>query len=105
MRVEHRYYVILQKGEKNLAIIERRNTAEEIVDVLKRLNSIVVKDLEAKGLTEDNIAEGIEQEVTATEMAYYMGPGSSNKGEFDIFVQSEWIKIYDGEEGDEELDS
>ena len=93
--VEHRFYVVVQKDETNMAIIERRNTIEEILPILKFLNCEVVNDLIKQGLTDENICEALYEEVTGTEMAYFLGPGKNDKGKFNIFVQSEWIKIYD----------
>ena len=93
--LSHRFYVIVQKDETKLAIIERRNTIGEILPILKHLKSEMLNELIREGMTDEQICSGLNEEVTKTDMAYYFGKGSSEKGEFNIFIQSEWIKVYE----------
>ena len=98
MDIYYRYYVIVQKDEKNLAIIECRLSTLDIIPILRHLNSVVIEDLTKQGLTDEEIAKQLAETVQGTDMAYCLGKGHSDKSEFNIFVQSEWIYEYDGEE-------
>ena len=94
MEIYYRFYIILQKGT-SLAITQRCNCIEDVLPILKHLNCEAIKELIRQGLTDENICEGLYQEITSTDMGYLLGPGKSDKGEFNIYVQSEQIQIFD----------
>lgn len=100
MRVEYKYYIVLQRDSKNLAIFRSVETAADVLSILKQLNASTISRLIKQGKTEEDLAKIVDDAVLDQRTAAYFGKGKTPLATFSVFVQAEKI-IYHEEEEEE----